>query len=162
MAKCLIKSSLLLIPVLTIAEPLGTIDLKMKTKLNFLLLSVFFVLNSCCLGADEEYLGNNIYLSSYDNYDKRILYQEYSCATTGTEIVPMTVLEMSYNSEWIIAKSGNKREKTDFKYWVIKNDYESLPNSETILKNRIEFSDLKKFELYLAENKISLELKKND
>ncbi|AUC84765.1 hypothetical protein CW731_05415 [Polaribacter sp. ALD11] len=69
---------------------------------------------------------------------------------------------MSYNSEWIIAKSGNKREKTDFKYWVIKNDYESLPNSETILKNRIEFSDLKKFELYLAENKISLELKKND
>ena len=134
----------------------------MKTKLNFLFLSLLFVLNSCCLGAEEEYLGNNIYLSSYDNYDIRILYQEYSCATTGTEIVPMTILELSYDSEWIIAKSGNKRKKSDFRYWIIKNNYESLPNSKTVIKNRIEFTDLKKFEFYLAENKINLELKKID
>ena len=141
---------------------LGTIDRKMKTKLNFLFLSLLFILNSCCLGADEEYLGNNIYLSSYDNYDIRILYQEYSCATSGAEIVPMTVLEISYNSEWIIAKSGDKRKNSDFKYWVIKNNYESLPNSETVIKNRMEFSALEKFEYYLAEKEINLELKKID
>jgi hypothetical protein len=134
----------------------------MKTKLNFLFLSLLFILNSCCLGADEEYLGNNIYLSSYDNYDIQILYQEYSCATSGTEIVPMTVLEISYNSEWIIAKSGDKRKNSDFKYWVIKNNYESLPNSETVIKNRMEFSALEKFEYYLAEKEINLELKKID
>ena len=134
----------------------------MKTKLNFLFLSLLFILNSCCLGADEEYLGNNIYLSSYDNYDIRILYQEYSCATSGAEIVPMTVLEISYNSEWIIAKSGDKRKNSDFKYWVIKNNYESLPNSQTVIKNRMEFSALEKFEYYLAEKEINLELKKID
>jgi hypothetical protein len=134
----------------------------MKTILNFVFLTLLFVLNSCCIGADEEYLGNNIYLSAYDNYDIRILYQENSCATSGIEIVPMTILEISYNSEWIVAKSGNKRKKTDYQYWVIKNKYDSLPNSETVIKNRIEFSDLKKFESYLAEKNIDLELKNID
>jgi hypothetical protein len=133
----------------------------MKTKLNFIFLSLLFILNSCCLGADEEYLGNNIYLSSYDNYDIRILHQEYSCATSGTEIVPMTVLEISYNSKWILVKSGDKREKANYKYWVIKNNYDGLPNSETVIKNRIEFSNLKKFESYLAEKNIDLKLETN-
>ena len=134
----------------------------MKTELNFLFLGLLFILNSCCLGAKEEYLGNNLYLSEYDNYDIRILYQEYSCATSGAEIVPMTVLEMSYNSEWIIAKSGNKREKSEFKYWVIRNSYEKSPNSETVLKNRIEFNEFEKFESHLAEKNIELKLKNID
>ena len=141
---------------------LGTIDQKMKIKLNFIFLSFLFVLNSCCLGAKEEYLGNNIYLSEYDNVDRRIFHQKESCATTGTEIVPMTILEISYNSEWIIAKSGNKRKNSDFKYWAIKNNYENLPDSETVIKNRIEFSNLKQFESYLAEKNIDLKLKKID
>lgn len=131
----------------------------MKTKLNFIFLSFLFVLNSCCFGAKEEYLGNNIYLSEYD---RRILYQKESCATTGTEIVPMTILEISYNSEWVIAKSGSKRKNSDFKYWVIKNNYENLPNSETVIENRIEFSNLKKFESYLVEKNIELKLRKID
>ena len=134
----------------------------MKTKLNFIFLSFLFVLNSCCFGAKEEYLGNNIYLSEYDNVDRRILYQKESCATTGTEIVPMTILEISYNSEWVIAKSGSKRKNSDFKYWVIKNYYENLPNSETVIENRIEFSNLKKFESYLVEKNIELKLRKID
>ena len=134
----------------------------MKIKLNFIFLSFLFVLNSCCLGAKEEYLGNNIYLSEYDNVDRRIFHQKESCATTGTEIVPMTILEISYNSEWIIAKSGNKRKNSDFKYWAIKNNYENLPDSETVIKNRIEFSNLKQFESYLAEKNIDLKLKKID
>jgi|TARA_B110000238_G_C16058404_1_gene409287 hypothetical protein len=134
----------------------------MKTKLNFIFLSFLFVLNSCCFGAKEEYLGNNIYLSEYDNVDRRILYQKESCATTGTEIVPMTILEISYNSEWVIAKSGSKRKNSDFKYWVIKNNYENLPNSETVIENRIEFSNLKKFESYLVEKNIELKLRKID
>jgi hypothetical protein len=141
---------------------LGTINQKMKTKLNFIFLSFLFVLNSCCFGAKEEYLGNNIYLSEYDNVDRRILYQKESCATTGTEIVPMTILEISYNSEWVIAKSGSKRKNSDFKYWVIKNNYENLPNSETVIENRIEFSNLKKFESYLVEKNIELKLRKID
>jgi hypothetical protein len=134
----------------------------MKTKLNFIFLSFLFVLNSCCFGAKEEYLGNNIYLSEYDNVDRRILYQKESCATTGTEIVPMTILEISYNFEWVIAKSGSKRKNSDFKYWVIKNNYENLPNSETVIENRIEFSNLKKFESYLVEKNIELKLRKID
>jgi len=136
--------------------------MKKRTEYLFTFLILFISLNSCCLGVKEEYLGNNIYLSEYDNYDIRILYQEYSCATSGIEIVPMTILEISHNSEWIIAKSGDKRKNSDFKYWVIKNNYKSLPNSETVIKNRIEFSDLKKFEFYLAEKKINLELKRID
>lgn len=71
-------------------------------------MTLLIVLNSCCFGAKENYLGNNIYLSEYDNVDRRILYQEESCATSGIEIVPMTVLEIAHNSEWIIAKSEIK------------------------------------------------------
>lgn len=129
----------------------------MKTKINFIFLSLLFVMNSCCLGADEEYLGNNIQLSAYDNYDIQILHQERSCATSGTEITPMTVLEIAYNAEWILAKSGNKRKKADYKQWLIKNNYDSLPNPETVIKNRIEFSDLEKFESYLTEKKILIQ-----
>ncbi len=136
--------------------------MKKRIEYLFTFLILFISLNSCCFGAKEEYLGNNIYLSEYDNYDIRILYQEYSCATSGIEIVPMTVLEISHNSEWIIAKSRDKRKNSDFKYWVIKNNYESLPNSETVIKNRIEFNDLKKFEFYLVKKKIDLKLKEVD
>jgi hypothetical protein len=134
----------------------------MKTAINFLFLSLLFVLNSCCLGSKEEYLGNNLYLSEYDNNDIRILYQEQSCATSGIEIVSMTVLEISYNSEWIIAKSGDKRAQSDYKYWIIKNNYDQLPNSETIKKNTTEFDDYDLFKTYLVENNINLELNKID
>jgi hypothetical protein len=134
----------------------------MKTIRNLLFLSFLFTLNSCCLRAKEEYLGNNIYLSEYDNIDRRIFYQKESCVYVGVEIIPMTVMEISHNSEWIIAKSGNKRKNSDFKYWVIKNNYDSIPNSKTIFKNRIEFAELKLFNSYLVEKKIDLELEKID
>ena len=74
----------------------------------------------------------------------------------------MTVLEISHNSEWIIAKSGNKRAKSDFKYWVIKNNYDQIPNPEIIIKNTTEFNDFDLFKSFLNENKINLELKKGD
>lgn len=124
-----------------------------------------FSLNSCCVGAKEDYLGNNIYLSEYDNVDRRILYQTQSCASTGVEIVPMTVLEISHNQKWIIAKTGYGKIRTDedyFKYWVIKNDYESLPDAETVKLNTTTFNDLDGFEKFLTENNIDLELRRID
>jgi hypothetical protein len=79
-----------------------------KQKIIFINLVLLILVNSCCLGAKETFLGNNIYLSEYDNVDRRILYQKESCAISGAEIVPMTVTEIAYNSEWIIAKSKKK------------------------------------------------------
>ena len=134
----------------------------MKTRLIFINLTLLIVLNSCCFGTKENHLGNNIYLSEYDNVDRRILYKKTKCANSGEEIVPMTVLEISHNSEWIIAKSGNKRAKSDFKYWVIKNNYDQIPNPEIIIKNTTEFNDFDLFKSFLNENKINLELKKGD
>ena len=131
--------------------------------LTFLILVIS--LNSCCIGAKEDYLGNNIYLSEYDNVDRRILYQTESCATSGVEIVPMTILEIADNNKWIIAKTGNGRERTEdkfFKYWVIKNDYENSPNSETVKRNTTEFDNRQDFDKFLTENKIKLKLNKID
>ena len=131
--------------------------------LTFLILVIS--LNSCCIGAKEDYLGNNIYLSEYDNVDRRILYQTESCATSGVEIVPMTILEIADNNKWIIAKTGNGRKRTEdkfFKYWVIKNDYENSPNSETVKRNTTELNNRQDFDKFLTENKIKLKLNKID
>ena len=134
----------------------------MKTTLIFINLTLLVVLNSCCVGTKENHLGNNIYLSEYDNVDRRILFKQEKCANSGTEIVPMTVLEIAHNSEWIIAKSGNKRAKSDFKYWVIRNKYDQIANPEIIIENTTEFNDFDLFESFLTKNKINLELKKID
>ena len=136
---------------------------RIENILSFLILIIS--LNSCCIGAKEDYLGNNIYLSEYDNADCRILYQTESCATSGVEIVPMTVLEIGNNGKWIIAKTGNgrnRKEENFFKFWVIKNDYESLPDSETVKRNTNEFENRKDFDKFLTENKIELELNEID
>lgn len=131
--------------------------MKIRSIFTFIVLSLIF--QSCCFGSKENYLGNNIYLSEYDNVDRRILFKEKRCATSGVEIVPMTVMGIAYNSEWIIAKSGNKRNKTNIRYWIIKNKYNAKPNSETVKKNTTEFDNYYLFKSYLAENKITLELK---
>jgi len=131
--------------------------------LTFLILVI--LLNSCCFGVKEDHLGNNIYLSEYDIVDRRILYQTESCATSGIEIVPMTVLEIADNNKWIIVKTGNGRKRTEdkyFKYWVIKNDYENLPDSETVKINTTEFDDRQEFDKFLTENNIELKLNKID
>ncbi|MFD2565612.1 hypothetical protein [Aquimarina rubra] len=131
----------------------------MKVRLMFISLSLLFVLNSCCFGAKENHLGNNIYLSEYDNVDLRILYQKESCAQSGVEIVPMTILEIAHNSEWIIAKSGNKRSNSDFKYWIIQNSYSNIPDAETVKLNTKGPLDKTTFENLIMERSIELELK---
>jgi hypothetical protein len=144
-------------------RPLGTIAMKKKTKQILNIIIIVFSLHSCCVGAKEDYLGNNIYLSEFDNIDRRILYQTESCATSGVEIIPMTVLEIGSNNKWIVAKTGNGRNQEDekfFKFWVIKKMYESLPNSETVKNNTKEFQHRKDFENFLAENNIELRLNK--
>ena len=129
------------------------------------LLILVILLNSCCIGAKEDYLGNNIYLSEYDNVDRRILYQTESCATSGVEIIPMTVLEIANNDKWIIVKTGYGKKRLEekfFKYWVIKNDYENFPDSETVKKNTTELENRQDFDKFLTENNIELELNKID
>ncbi|WP_348768953.1 hypothetical protein [Tenacibaculum sp. 190524A05c] len=133
----------------------------MKTRLIFYNLTLLVVLNSCCFGTKETHLGNNIYLSEYDNVDRRILYQTENCATSGTVIVPMTVLEIGNNDKWIIAKSRLGiigKENGHFKFWVIKNNYESLPDPETVKKNTTEFENYQDFDKFLTENNIELKL----
>ncbi|MCG2432226.1 hypothetical protein [Aequorivita xiaoshiensis] len=132
----------------------------MRIPLTFLFISALLTFNSCCIGVKEDYLGNNIYLSEYDNVDRRILYQNESCATSGIEIVPITVNEISHNSNWIIAKSGNKNGNENVKYWVIKNNYKNIPDAETVKKNTTEFDDAYLFEYYLKNNDIKLPLEK--
>ena len=117
------------------------IRLEMKIGIRSVLtyLTLVISINSCCIGAKEDYLGNNIYLSEYDIVDRRIFYQTKSCAN-GIEIVPMTVLEIANNDKWIIAKSGNGRKPTEekyFQYWAIKNDYKNVPDAETVRSNTI-------------------------
>ncbi len=77
----------------------------------------------------------------------------------------MTVLEIAHNNKWIIAKTGNGRKRTEskyFKYWVINNDYENLPDSETVKSNTTEFDNRQDFEKFQAINKIGLTLRKID
>lgn len=137
--------------------------MKKKIEKILSLLIIAISLNSCCFGAKEDYLGNNIYLSEFDNVDRRILYQTESCATSGVEIIPMTVLEIGRNNKWIVVKTGNGRnleEEKYFKFWIIKNIYESLPDSETVKNNTKEFNNRKDFEEFLNKNNIELKLNK--
>lgn len=136
------------------------LELKIYLLLSIICLAV--ILQSCCFGAKEEYLGNNLYLSEFDNVDRQILYQEKSCASSGVQIVPMTVMEIAYNSEWIIAKSENKRDKTNIRYWVIKNKYECIPDAQTVKANTFEFDDYNLFKSFLSDNSILLELEEID
>lgn len=115
-------------------------------------------LASCCPFIKEEHLGNNLYLSEYDNVDRRILYSEESCSSTGIEIVPMTVLEYNHNSKWIIAKSGNKRTNDNVQYWIIKNYYDVTPTAEVIKSNAIGPLSLELFSKELVTRQIQLSL----
>lgn len=112
--------------------------------------------SSCCSFIKEQHLGNNLYLSEYDHVDRRILCSEEKCSGSGVVIVPMTVLEIASNSQWIIAKSGSKNQTTTFKYWIIKNNYEISPKAETIKANTLGPMDYKTFMTELKNNNIRL------
>jgi len=133
----------------------------MKLKaIAFVLFALFSILSSCCPFIKEEPLGNNLYLSEYDNLDRRILYSKESCSGSGVEIVPMTVLEYSYDSEWIIAKSESKRTNSIIQYWIIKNNYTFEPTVEVIKTNMLGPLDLETFSRELANKEIHLRLKR--
>ena len=59
----------------------------------------------------------------------------------------MTILEGGYNDKWIIAKTGNGNKRTRAEYFkccrIIKNDYEKIPDSETVKSNTTEFENRK-------------------
>ena len=107
----------------------------------------------------EEYLGNNLYLSEYDNIDRKILYSEEECSGFGIEIVPMTVTEFNFNEKWIIAKSMSYREKSNIQYWIIKNDFFDDPNVDLIKANTIGPLDSITFGNNLKEKNIDIRLR---
>lgn len=95
----------------------------MRLKITVLLFGLTISYNSCCPFIKEENLGNNFYLSEYDNVDRRILYSEESCSNSGIEIVPMTVTEYAYNSNWVIAKSSASRQTSENRYWIVDKSF---------------------------------------
>jgi hypothetical protein len=132
---------------------------KVRLPVPFVLLSI---LSSCCPFVKEESLGNNFYLSEYDNVDRRIFYSKESCSGAGVEIVPMTVLEYSFDSEWIIAKSGSKRTNSNIQYWIIKNNHTAEPTVEDIKSNIFGPLDMETFSRELANKEVHLSLKRID
>lgn len=66
-----------------------------QTLLTFLTLVI--LLGSCCVRAKVDHLGNHLYLYEYDCVDRRIPHQTKRCDISGVEIVPMTVMAISYN-----------------------------------------------------------------
>lgn len=134
----------------------------MKKIATLILILTGLTFSSCCLFIKEVNLGNNLYLSEYDNVDRSILYSEKKCTGTGIEIVPMTVLEISYDKKWIIAKTGSSYQTKNFEYWIIKNDYEKKPNAEIIKANTLGHMNYEKFVYELKKNDIQLVLKTID
>lgn len=122
--------------------------------------ALLITLTSCCPFVKEENLGSNVYLSEYDNVDRRILYSKESCSGSGLEIVPMTVLEYNYDSKWIIAKSGSKKGKSSTKFWILKKDFDNEPTPDLIKSNTIGPLDEKQFLNELTKRQINLKLKK--
>jgi hypothetical protein len=135
----------------------------MKSKaILFVFFALISAMNSCCPFIKEEPLGNNLYLSEYDNLDRAILYSKETCSGSGVEIVPMTVLEYSFDSEWIIAKSGNKRTNSNIQYWIIKNKYTVEPTVEVIKSNILGPLDFETFSRELPNKEIHLKLNRID
>ena len=138
----------------------------MHLKIMLLLFGLIVTYNSCCPFIKEENLGNNFYLSEYDNVDRRILYSEESCSNSGIEIVPMTVTEYAYNSNWIIAKSSASSQPAENRYWVVDKSFKMKiikDNDSTInvIKSHVfgPFDSTKFVQLLFAKD-IKLRLKK--
>jgi len=131
----------------------------MKYIAVILLIVIALSFSSCCAFIKVEHLGNNLYLSEYDNVDRRILYTEEKCSGSEVQIVPMTILEIAYDSQWIIAKSGSKNKPSTFKYWIIKNNYKISPKADTIKSNTLGPMDYKTFMEEIKNNDIRLTLK---
>ena len=138
----------------------------MDKKIVLLFIGLIFLYNSCCPFMKEENLGNNFYLSEYDNVDRRILYSEKACSNSGIEIVPMTVTEYAYDSKWIVAKSAFSKQVKDFQYWIIDKSF----NAKIIQDNDRKINVIKshtlgpldsiKFVQLLFNKDIKLNLKK--
>lgn len=138
----------------------------MPLKTMLLLFALMVLYNSCCPFIKEDILGNNFYLSEYDNVDRRILYSEESCSNSGIEIVPMTVTEYAYNADWIVAKSSASNQTTENRYWIVDKIFKVKiiqDNDSTInvIKSHVFGPfDSTKFVQFLYTKKINLTLHK--
>jgi hypothetical protein len=72
----------------------------------------------------------------------------------------MTIMEYAFDSEWIIAKSENKRTNSNIQYWIIKNDYDFEPSAEVVKSNVLGPLDLESFSRELSGKNIQLTLEK--
>ena len=132
----------------------------------FSFFGLMILYNSCCPFIKEESLGNNFYLSEYDNVDRRILYSEESCSNSGIEIVPMTITEYAYNSNWIIAKSSVSGQMAENKYWIVDKKFKVkiIQNNDStigVIKSHVFGPfDSTKFTQFLIAKDIKLTLRK--
>jgi hypothetical protein len=113
----------------------------MKTlNVPFILIVIIInLLYSCCFSVNEKQLGKNLYLSEYDNVDRRILYSKERCTGNGIELIPMTVTEFSYNTNWVLAKTNTRRANSQ--YWIIdKSLLETINNYNDLTTNVIHES----------------------
>jgi hypothetical protein len=131
----------------------------MKKTLAFIIFGLSIIISSCCLTIKEKHLGNNLYLSEYDNVDRRIFYSKEKCSGGGIEIVPMTVIEYAFDAKWIIAKTGTGNGSKN-QYWIIKKIEKEDPTVEDIKSNTLGQLDLEEFKKKLIENRIDLTLEK--
>ena len=137
-----------------------------RLKIILFLFGLMALCNSCCPFIKEENLGNNFYLSEYDIMDRRILYSEESCSNSGMEIVPMTVTEYAYDSNFIIAKSSASRQTSESRYWVVDKSFKVKiiqDNDSTInvIKSHVLGPfDSTSFVQFLFAKDIKLKLKK--
>lgn len=139
-----------------------------RIRLALFVLGISILYHSCCSFEKEENLGNNFYLSEYDNVDRRILYSDKQCSVSGVEIVPMTVIEYASNDKWIIAKTIPPRQNNQGLYWIVEKDSETNTNRNndntfnTVKPHVFGPLDSLRFAQALSEKGIELVLKKID
>ena len=66
---------------------------------------------------------------------------------------------MAHNDEWIIVNSGARRNNSNFKYWIIHNSYQVIPDAEIDNKNTIGPLDNNNFKKLFNKKTIDLKLK---
>lgn len=79
--------------------------------------SSYLSCRTTCESFGETALGNKFALVEADEYHKSILYcTSPKCCYAGITVVPSNVISYKRNSEWVIAKSEDKKV---LRYWII-------------------------------------------
>ncbi len=118
---------------------------------------LFAIIFSACdnWAQKDTSLGNNFILSEYSTKERAVYYSQNGQITGSREIIPMTVMEIGYDDDWIIAKSDGNHAP----YWIIKKHFNPSENRDSIC---LYFYDYKKFMNNIKSRNIHLHLKRID